>query len=195
MASSMCSRQSSTQTNSVGAVNYKMNNIVPEFPTCISVDDIYYRISPLAPKNKEFPYLSFSDGSIIPEELHPVDEGFLNGNVGAPYQLFQDQVGTFCHSGFRPGRNQPGRICAEVCSSTMICYSIPTPSILRPPCTSSDFNITVNTLSKQIFENVQFDGTNYYITINQNLSYLIARYHLQFQCHSGCRIVLNYGTP
>ena len=88
---------SSTQSNSVGSANYKMDIIVPEFPHVLSVNDIYYRINPLAPKNEEFPYLSFSDGSIIPEELQQVDEGFLNNNVGAPLSTLPGSGRYFCH--------------------------------------------------------------------------------------------------
>ena len=162
---------SSVQSNNIGAVSYKMNNIIPQFPHVLSVDDIYYRISLLAPKNKEFPYLSFTDGSIIPEDLDPVDEGFLNGNVGAPYQLFQNQVGIFLSSGFVPGVTNQVDFVRGVFEYNDLLFNT-SPINFGPASTSSGFNITVNTLSKQTFENVQFDGTNYYININENLSYL-----------------------
>jgi hypothetical protein len=162
---------SPTQSNNIGAVSYKMNNIIPEFPHVLSVDDIYYRISLLAPKNKEFPYLSFADGSIVPEDLAPADEGFLNDNLTAPYQLFQNQVGVFLSSSFVPGVTNQVDFVRGVFEYDDLLFNT-NPINFGPASTSSGFNITVNTLSKQTFENVQFDGTNYYININENLSYL-----------------------
>ena len=171
---------SSTQSNSVGSANYKMDIIVPEFPHVLSVNDIYYRINPLAPKNEEFPYLSFSDGSIIPEELQQVDEGFLNNNVGAPYQLYQGQVGTFVTSVFVPGVTHQVKFVRGLFEYDDLLYNT-NPINFAPACTSNNFNITVGSLTGQSFENVQHNNIDgYFITLNQDLSYLSANITFNF---------------
>lgn len=160
-----------TQSNNVGAVTYKMDNIVPDFPHVLSVDDIYYRVSPLAPKNKQFSYLSFADGSIVPDGLDPSDEGFLNANLGAPYQLFQKQVGTFITTSFVPGVTNQVKFVRGVFEYQDLLFNT-NPINFAPASLGSNFNITVNSLTGQSFESVQFDGTHYFVLLNQNIPYL-----------------------
>ena len=162
---------SNTQNNSIGTVSYKKDNIIPQFPHVLSVDNIYYRISVLAPVNKSFPYLSFTDGSIVPEDLDPVDEGFLNDNVGAPYQIFQNQVGIFNANTFVPGVTNQIKFVRGLFEYSNLLYNT-NPINFASACISSGFNITVGTVSKQTFENVQFNGTNYFININENIPYI-----------------------
>jgi hypothetical protein len=162
---------SNTQSNSIGSVNYKMNNIIPEFPHLISVDDIYYRISPLSPKNKHFSYLSFADGSIVPEGLGPSDEGFLNGNIGAPYQLYQGQVGSFVTGTFVAGVTNQVKSVRGLFEYSDLLYNA-YPLNFAPASTSNTFNISVGSLTGSSFENIQFNGANYYVNIAQNITYL-----------------------
>ena len=170
----------STQNNSIGNISYKNDNIIPQFPHVLSVNDIYYRISVLAPKNKEFPYLSFSDGVIIPEELEPVDEGFLNGNLAAPYQLYNNQVGTFVSSGFVPGvTNQVDFVRGLYEYSDLL--NSTNPINFSSVCTSNNFNITVNSINKQAFTNVQYSiADGYFIALNENIPYISANIAYQF---------------
>jgi hypothetical protein len=169
---------SNIQPNNVGFANYKMDSIVPQFPHVLSVDDIYYRISPLAPKNKEFPYESFTDGSIIPSGLQSVDEDELNGNAGAPYQLYQTQVGTFFTGTFVPGVTNQVKFVRGIFEFSDLSFNT-NPINFASASTSNNFNITVNSLNGQSFENVQFNGS-YYVTLNQNISYLSSNIQFQF---------------
>lgn len=161
----------STQSNNIGSINYKMDVIDPEFPHVLSVDDIYYQISPLQAKNKHFSYLSFADGAITPEDLDPSDEAFLNNFQGAPYQVFQGQVGTFNSSGFVPGVTNQIKSVRGLFDFADLQFNT-NPINFATVCTSSNFVITVGSLTQQSFENVQFNGTNYFVNINQNLSYI-----------------------
>lgn len=162
---------SSTQGNNIGTVSYKMNSIVPEFPHVVSVDDIYYRISPLNPKNKEFSYLSFTDGVIVPSTPDVSDESFLNGVTSAPYQLFNGMVGSFSGSGFVSGVTNAVKFVRSVYEYNDLSNSI-SPINFAVASTSSNFNITVGSITGQSFESVQFDGTHYFVTLNENIPYL-----------------------
>jgi len=162
---------SSTQSNDIGTVTYKKNSIVPSFPHVISVDDIYNRISVLNPKNKQFSYLSFGDGFIVPQNLDISDEAFLNGVTSSPYQIFQNQVGAFVQSTFVNGVTNAVKYVRSVYEFNDLTNSS-NPINFGIVSTSSNFNITVGSINRQSFESVQFDGSNYFITLNENIPYL-----------------------
>lgn len=162
---------SSTQDNDLGTASYKKNSISPDFPHVISVNDIYYRISVLNPKNKEFSYISFTDGAIIPENLDVSDEAFLNGATASPYEIFQGSVGAFVDGIFVPGVTNQVKFVRSVYEYNDLLGSI-NPINFATVSTSSNFNINVNPINKQSFETVQFDGTNFYILLNENIPYL-----------------------
>lgn len=162
---------SPTQSDDVGTVTYKKNSIVPNFPHIVSVDDIYYRISILNPKNKQFSYVRFEEGSIIPQGLDVSDEGFLNNVESSPYQIFQGQIGAFVGSTFVPGVTNAVKFVRSVFEYNDLLNSS-SPINFGNSSTSSNFNIVVNSINKQSFENVQFDGSNYFITLNENIPYL-----------------------
>lgn len=162
---------SNTQTNDVGTATYKTDSIVPEFPHVISVEDIYYRISVLNPKNKQFSYVSFADGSIIPNGLDVSDEAFLNGTIGSPYQILNGQVGAFVGSSFVPGVTNAVKFVRSVYEYNDLLNST-NPINFAVASTSNNFNISVGTINKQSFESVQFDGSNFFITLNENIPYL-----------------------
>lgn len=167
------------QSNNIGSINYKKEIIIPEFPHVLSVDDIYYQISPLQAKNKHFSYVSFGDGSIVPADLDVSDEAFLNSFQGAPYQVFQNQVGTFMSSGFVPGVTNQVKFVRGLFAYDDLLFNT-NPINFAPACTSSNFIITVGSLSQQSFENVQFNGTEFFINLNQNLSYISPDITYQF---------------
>ena len=162
---------SNTQDNDIGTATYKMNSIVPDFPHIISVDDIYYRVSILNPKNKKFSYVSFSDGAIIPTGLDVSDEAFLNGEIGSPYQLYQGSVGAFVGSTFVAGVTNSIKFVRSVYEYNDLVGST-NPINFAQVSKSNDFNIDVNSINKQSFENVQFDGSNYFITLDENIPYI-----------------------
>jgi hypothetical protein len=162
---------SSTQGQNLGTVSYRRNQIDPQNPHLISVDDLYYRISPLLPKNADFPYTSFGDGEIVPSEMNPSDEQFLNANTDAPYQLLGGQVGIFMSSGFIPGVTYQVKYVRSVFDYTDLMNSS-NPINFGSSSTSSNFNISVAPIVRQAFQSVQFDGTNYYVILNENVPYL-----------------------
>ena len=162
---------SNTQNNDIGTVSYKTDSIIPNYPHVLSVDDIYYQISVLNPKNKQFSYLSFADGSIVPTGLDPSDESFLNGVTTSPYQIIQGQVGAFVESSFIAGVTNAVKFVRGLFEYNDL-FNNPFPINFAQVSTSSNFNITVNPINKQSFESVQFDGTHYFITLNENIPYL-----------------------
>lgn len=162
---------SQTQSNDIGTVTYKKNSIVPNFPHIISVDDIYYRISVLNPKNKQFSYSTFTEGAILPQELDVSDEAFLNNVTSSPYQIFQNQVGAFVQSTFVPGVTNAVKFVRSVYEYNDL-FNSSNPINFGFVSSSSNFNINVGAINKQSFESVQFDGSNYFITLNENIPYI-----------------------
>lgn len=161
---------SNTQDNNIGTITYKYANIVPEYPHLISVEDIYYQIDPLGIKNKQFSYTSFEDGSIIPTVLEYSDELYLNNNTQAAYQLYNGNVGIFVNAGFLPGVSQQVSFVRGLFEFNDLTNST-NPINFANYTTADNFNITVNSLSKQVFDTIQFDGTNFYVNINENIPY------------------------
>lgn len=168
---------SSTQGNDIGTVSYKTNTIVPVNPHLISVEDIYYRISLITPKNKEFSYSSFDENMIIPTKLDNCDELFINNNLSAQYQLFNKSVGIFSTT-FVPGLSNSIKSIRAIYEYNDLLNS-------TAPLNFSDFStfsnnlLTVNSVSGQIFESVLFDGTNYYVNII-NIPYLSTNINYAF---------------
>lgn len=162
---------SSTQDNDIGTVTYKANSIVPTFPHVISVDDIYYQISVLNPKNKQFSYVSFTDGAIVPAGLDVSDEAYLNASISSPYQVLNGIVGAYVDASFVPGVTNAVKFVRSLFEYNDLVNST-NPINFAFVSTANNFNITVGSITKQSFENVQFDGTNYFITLNENIPYL-----------------------
>lgn len=162
---------SNTQSSEIGTISYKLNSIVPQFPSIISVNDLYYRISTLAPKNKQFSYTSFGNGFIVPDGLDPSDELYLNNVSSSPYQLFNGSVGIFIGSGFLPGVTNQVKFVRSVFEYDDLLNST-SPLNFASASTSSNFNISVGSITGQAFEVVQFDGTNYYVLLNLDIPYL-----------------------
>ena len=160
------------QSLNVGSANYKMNSITPEFPHVISVDNIYYRISPLNPINKQFSYSSFSDGSIVPQGLDPSDEGFLNANLGAAYQYDQGQIGTFVGGVFVPDITNAIKFVRGVFEYNDLSDST-NPLNFATVSTSQNYTITVGSIIGQVYTNVQYNGSEYFVSVAPlNIPYL-----------------------
>jgi len=187
---------SNTQGLEIGTATYKSSDIVPEFPHLIAVDDIYYQISPLNEKNKKFSFTSFDDGIISPELLEIVDEKFLNGFVGAPYQLFSKSVGTFSGTSFISGVTNSVKLVRGLYEHEDLVYST-RPFNFAQSSSSNGFNVTVNSYSKQIFETVQYDGMDYYVNINESVPYLSSNITYDFsviRVSDGYQLWDNSGT-
>lgn len=161
---------SSGQNLNIGTATYKNGSIATQLPHIISVDDIYYQISVLNPKNKQFTYTSFTDNNILPETLDNSDELFLNGNDTAPYQINAGSVGIFFNAGFVPGVTNQIKFVRSVYAYNDLLGSTH-PFNFVQATTSSGFNINVGTVSKQLFENIQFGVDGYFVNINENIPY------------------------
>jgi hypothetical protein len=162
---------SNTQGQAIGTAVYRNDQIDPQFSHVLSVNDIYYRISPLLPKNAEFTYTSFGEGSIVPAVLNPSDELYLNANVGAPYQLYNGAVGVFMSGGFVAGVTYQVKYVRSVFAYDDLLNSI-SPINFALSSTGNNFNINVSPLSQQTITTVQFNGSQYFVLINQNIPYL-----------------------
>lgn len=163
---------SNVQDFNIGTVTYKKDEIVPQFPNLISVEDLYYQISSLNPKNKQFAYVSFDDGSIVPENLDPSDELFLNDNLGAVYQLNGGSVGIFYQLSFIPGVTNQVNFVRSVFEYQDLVNSTH-PINFASVSLSEGFNITVSEINKEFFDNVQYNiSDGYFVTINENVPYL-----------------------
>jgi hypothetical protein len=160
------------QSRSVGTISYKNSNIVPQNPHLISVDDIYNRISLTSPKNKSFDYINFGDGFILPTQLDPSDEAFLNKSITAPYQVDNNQIGVFStNATFVPGVTNPISFLRGIYEFADL-KSNSIPVNFAPSATFSGQIITVAPLTTQQYTNVAFDGTNFYVLSNLDLPFL-----------------------
>ena len=160
-----------SQGSNLGTASYKINNIVPQFPHLVSVEDLYYRIVSYNPKNKNFHYTSFGDGVIIPETLDVSDEAFLNSNTIAPYEILNGSVGVFYNGAFTAGVTNQIKFVRSVYEYNDLLNST-APFNFAQYSTNTDYNINVGSVSKKASENVQFNGTNYFVTVNENIPYL-----------------------
>lgn len=162
---------STTQGSELGTVTYRNDTIVPQFPHVIAVDDLFYRLTALGPKNKIFSYTSFGDGFIEPETLDFSDESYLNNTTTAPYIVINGKVGSFVNTTFVPGVSNQVKFTRFLGTFDDLLNST-NPFNFSPVTTSSGFNISVGTYSKEIFQTVQQDIDGYYVTINENIPYL-----------------------
>ena len=162
----------SGQGLNIGTISYKNSNISPQNPHLISVDDIYYRISLLNPKNKHFTYTNFGNGFILPTNLDVSDEAFLNSNTNAPYEVFNNQIGIFTTGAvFVPGVSNGINFIRGVFEFNDLKNSI-TPFNFVSGTTFSGQTITLSPINLQQYTTINFDGTNHYVQTNLDLPYL-----------------------
>jgi len=185
---------SNTQSVSIGTIIYKDNKITPKFPHVLSVDDIYYRISSLTPKNKNFSYTSFADGYIVPTGLDQSLE--LLFTSGAPYQILGGSVGVFSSTAFISGvANQVKFVRAIYEYSDLINSTHPFNFV--GSTTASGFNVNIAPFTKQFFGSVQFDGINKFVTVNENVPFLSPGINYSFfvvRVSDGASLWSNSGT-
>jgi len=160
---------SGTQGSDIGNATYKNNNIVPQHSHVISIEDIFYRINALANKDKVFSYSSFGEGSIIPEVLEYSDEVSLNNSTDI-YQVYNKSVGAFINASFVPGVSNQVKHVRGIFEYTDLLYNT-SPINFAESSSFSGFNITANTINKQSFDDVKFDGVNYYVNLDEKFSY------------------------
>lgn len=170
---------SSTQSFNVGSATYKNNSISPMFPHVIAPDDIYYQISSLNAKDKNFAPLSFGDGFIIPETLDFSDEMFLNETDSSPYQLYGNEVGIFLNSEFIPGVTNKVKFVRSLYEFIDLQNSTH-PFNFAQSTVSNGFNIIVEPITNQVFESVQFDIDGYFVNLNENIPYISSNINYEF---------------
>ena len=158
----------------IGAISYKFGSIITQNPHIISVDDIYYQVSSIGPKNEQFSYSNFGDGFIDPASFLPVDEALLNNNIAQPYVLFNNQIGAFVSDPtltFIPMVNDPIEYVRGIYEYADLLNSI-TPLNFAPFSIFDDQTITVSPMAGQQYNVVMFNGTNYYVSVNIDIQYI-----------------------
>lgn len=156
---------------SIGTISYKNDIIVPQFPHLISVDDIYYQINFLNPKNKHFAYNRFFDGGIVPSSFDISDEGFLDGYLGEPYQVHNGKVGAFIDATFEAIVSNDIKFVRSLYEFDDLKFNT-NPLNFASFTSSNARTIIVNPATFQQLTTVQFDGTNHYVLTNLNLPYI-----------------------
>src|SRR6185436_6137612 len=160
------------QNFNIGTASYKNKAITTLFPHLISVEDIYYQTDILGKRNKKFSYLSFGDKTIVPDILDFADELSLNNNAVSIYQVNNNTVGVFVDNVvFVPGVTNQIKFVRGIFEYNDLLYNTH-PLNFANFSLSDGFDIHISPISGQVFENVQFDGMNYYVLINQNITYL-----------------------
>lgn len=156
----------------IGSISYKNNIIVPQFPHIISVDDIYYRINLINPKDKQFSYLNFSDGKIVPSTFDVSDESFLGGDLTAPYQVHNNKIGAFVNAIFEPVVSNNIKFIRSIYEFNDL-QNNTRPLNFGPFATFISRTITINPIIAHEFGTVQHNVTDgYYVLINLNLPYI-----------------------
>lgn len=163
---------SNTLQSDLGTVSYKKENIIPENKHLISVNDIYYQITPLNPKNKTFKYISFADGSIVPDSLQFSDEQYLNDNPSSIYQVYNSKIGAFDSGAvFTPRVSEQIKYIRGIFEYNDLLNNV-SPLNFAIPSTFSTNTITVGAINNSIITNVLHDIDGYYVNVNIDLAYL-----------------------
>ena len=160
------------QGSNIGTVTYNVNIIDTYYPHLISVEDIYYQIDSLGIKNKSFSYISFDEGEILPDDLELTDELYIN-NSDVVYQISDSMIGAFIDAVFVPGVTNQVKSVRGVYEYNDLSNST-NPINFSINSVSSGFDITTSSIDKSVFKNVLFDGTDYYILLDDNVPYISA---------------------
>lgn len=169
---------SSTQDNNIGSATYKNKEILLENPHIMYVDDIYYQIDIGGIKNKTLSSLSFKDGFVEPSDLEYSDEYSLN-NSDSLYQLVNTEVGAFVDQQFIAGVSSQIKSVRGLFEFDDLSNST-NPINFAAASISSDYNINVSSINKNSFKPISFDGTNYYIILDENIPYLSSNIKFTF---------------
>jgi hypothetical protein len=160
-----------TQDYNIGSISYRKNNIITNDDHIISVNDIYYQVSPILPKNKNFNYLSFGDNSIVTDGVQYSDEYLYNNDPSFPYQVLNSTIGFFDQAIFY------GKVSEQIKYIRGIFENNDLKNNLYPINFSSfasfDGNkITISPISNSLISQIIQDGSNFYVNLPQNSSYL-----------------------
>lgn len=154
----------------IGTASYKASIIIPQHPHLISVEDIYYQVSSLQPKNKQFDYVSFGEGEIIPSGLNNVDELFLNAETSV-YQLFNGQVGAFSGNTFINKTTNQVKFVRGIFEYNDLINN-PFPINFSSAAIGNQFNISVSSIVKKINNSVKLNGSQKIVELDFILPYI-----------------------
>lgn len=161
---------SNTQDNNIGTATYKNKEIVLENPHIMYVNDIYYQIDINGIKNKKISFLSFKDGFVIPQDLDYSDEYSLN-NSDSLYQVVNNEIGSFVDANFISGVSNQVQSVRGVFEFDDLNNST-NPINFAKFATYNNYNINVYAVTNSVYKNINFDGTNYYIILDESIPYL-----------------------
>lgn len=159
-----------THDFSIGTVSYKKGYIVSQHPHIITVDDIYYKVNVLNQKNKTFDYTNFSDTEILPSSFDVANEEFFNDDILYPYQISNEQVGTFNNASFVNGVSDSVKYVRSLFEYQDLSNN-KSPINFASSSIVNGTTIKVEPLTFQEYGNVQFDGYDYFVMANTNLLY------------------------
>jgi hypothetical protein len=153
------------QPFSVGFVNYKFNQIIPGHSHLISVDDIYYRNNTIQPKNKQFNYISFGEGSILVDELNTVSESTLNNVDTAVYQVLNNKVGAFNGLDFIAKVTNQVKFVRSVFDYNDLVHNYK-PINFGLNATNTSYTITTAPVTGQLISSVSTQGPDLIVKVN-----------------------------
>lgn len=161
---------SPTQDYNIGTVSYKKNNIITTNKHIISVDDIYYQISPINPKNKTFSYQSFGDNSIIPIGLQKSNESYYNENLNYAYIINNNKIGFFDDFTFNNKVTEQIKYIRGIFEKDDVINNF-TPINFYISSSFFGNSITVSPIKDSLITYVKDDG-NLYVNLPQNVQWL-----------------------
>lgn len=161
----------SSQDFNIGTISYKRSYINPVNPHVTSVEDLYYRINTLSAKEKHFEYTEFDDGFILPSIFDVSDEHLLSNDATAPYVISDSKVGAFVSSTFVHAVTDSIQFIRNIYESDDLLNNS-SPINFAELASFTDKSITITPLERKEYHNVEFDGYDYFITLNTSLFYL-----------------------
>lgn len=162
---------SSAQDYNLGTISYKRGYINLDNPHITSIEDIYYRINTLSSKEKQFEYTSFDDDSILPTTFDLADEQVLSGDEDALYVISAGRIGAFVDAVFTHSVSDSIQFIRNIYESTDLLNNV-SPINFAEVASFSNKSITVAPFEIQEYHAVEWDGYDFFITLNTGLEYL-----------------------
>lgn len=87
------------------------------------------------------------------------------------YQVYNKSLGAFVDSTFIPGITNQIKFVRSIFEYSDLVNNT-NPLNFANNSMTSGFNVTINSINKSIFDNIKYDGVNYYVNIDESISYL-----------------------
>lgn len=160
------------QTDEAGTISYTASYIDTQHPHIITVNDIYCQLTVLGTKVQTFQYTDLEDTTALPQDLNLSTEEFLSGNTAYPYILLNGQVGTFgAGDTFIPGITSQIKQVRGLYEYDDLTNN-PVPLNFGPSSSFSTNVITAGSITYQEYHTVEYNGSQYFLTLNTDLAYL-----------------------